>query len=129
MTAPGWFPNPDGTPSQRFWDGRGWTDQVHPNAIQSPAGYAMPVQMIVPSNGLATASLVLGLIGAIIEWGGLLTLTAGVLAIIFGAIGIGRSHQFGHGHGRAVAGLVLGIIAIVAYLFWGLVTLGVFFLI
>ena len=60
----------------------------------------------VRTSGLATASLVLGIIGLFI---GLLA----ILAIIFGAIAL---HQTGRdpnlkGRGKAIAGLVLGIIA------------------
>jgi hypothetical protein len=140
MTAPGWYPNPDGTPTYRYWDGDRWTEHIGPQTPPGPiyGGYgpggpmtmAMPVQAPVASNGLATAALVLGILGAVIEWGGVLTLLAGVLAIIFGAVGMSRAVRLGNlGKGRAVAGLVLGCIAVVAYLIWGLVSFGVLWLI
>jgi hypothetical protein len=133
VTDPGWYPNPDGTPTTRYWDGTQWTAHT---VIPPPGPYqqgpmvaGFPVAYPAPTNGIATASLVLGLLGAVIEWGGLLTLAAGVLAVIFGAVGIGRAGRTNQGHGRAVAGLILGCIAIVAYIFWGAVTVGVLWLI
>ncbi len=89
-----------------------------------------PVMPAVASNGLATAALVLGILGAVIEWAGILTFAAGVLAIVFGAIGISKAGQLGGlGKGRALAGLLLGCLAIIAYLFWGLVSFGIFWFI
>ncbi len=40
MSQPaGWYTNPDGTPSQRFWDGARWTHEVRPRpGAPSPAG-------------------------------------------------------------------------------------------
>lgn len=58
------------------------------------------------SNGIATASLVVGVISLCI--GPL----AGIPAIVLGAMGISRARQ-GVGHGTAVAGLVLGIVSTV----------------
>lgn len=81
------------------------------------------------SNGQAVAGMVLGILAVIIEWGGLLTLALAVSAIIFGAVGLNQSRETGSGHGQAVAGVTLGIIGCVLYLVWGVVSLGMFFLI
>ena len=81
------------------------------------------------SNGQAVAGMVLGILAVIIEWGGLLTLALAVGAIIFGAVGLNQSRETGSGHGQAVAGVTLGIIGCVLYLAWGVVSLGMFFLI
>lgn len=38
MSQPaGWYTNPDGTPSQRFWDGSRWTHEVRPQPGATPA--------------------------------------------------------------------------------------------
>lgn len=29
---PGWYPDPNGQPCNRWWDGRGWTDATAPRA-------------------------------------------------------------------------------------------------
>jgi hypothetical protein len=69
-----------------------------------------------PSNGFAVAAMVLGIVGAVF---GLIPLTApvaficGLLGVIFGLIGISRARKVGVGMGMGVAGLVLGIVAVV----------------
>ncbi|MFE6282014.1 DUF2510 domain-containing protein [Streptomyces sp. NPDC057877] len=54
VTPPGWYPDPgqtnEGPPTERWWDGKAWTDQVRPVGsgaawsapAQSPAGAAPP---------------------------------------------------------------------------------------
>jgi hypothetical protein len=38
-TAPaGWYPDPGGTPNQRYWTGNSWTDQLAPVAPSAPSG-------------------------------------------------------------------------------------------
>jgi predicted PurR-regulated permease PerM len=68
-----------------------------------------------PGNGLATAALVLGIVGVVF---GLIPLTffialiCGVLALIFGVIGW-RAANKGRGRkGLAVSGTVLGVVAL-----------------
>jgi hypothetical protein len=63
------------------------------------------------ANGMATAGLVCGILGLVLFWlfGWILSL----LAIIFGAIGIGKARQVGRGRGAAIGGLVCGVIGIV----------------
>jgi hypothetical protein len=74
--------------------------------------------------------MVLGILGVVIEWAGVLTLAAGILALVFGMVGVSRANKLGGLHsGRAVAGIILGCIAILAYLFWGILTLGLFWFI
>jgi hypothetical protein len=46
MTAPvaaaGWFPDPDGLPTQRWWDGKSWTEQLAPLPAPTQAAAAAP---------------------------------------------------------------------------------------
>jgi hypothetical protein len=74
-----------------------------------------------PSSGKATASMVLGICGAVsvvlCSWitFGLISLVMGILAIVFGVIGkneIRDNPELG-GRGQAQAGFVLGIITTV----------------
>jgi hypothetical protein len=95
-----------------------------------PAVQYQPVmQAPAARTGVATAALVLGIGSVIFCWWGLFTLAMVVLAITFGAIGIQRANENGAGKGMAVAGLVLGSVGAVAYFIFGIVTLGVGFLI
>ncbi len=45
MTTPaGWYPDPSNSTQQRYWDGNGWTEHVHPLVQAQPeqAGYTDP---------------------------------------------------------------------------------------
>lgn len=111
----------DGSFPQKYQRASGWTPpdhdgadaysaapprQVPPFANDGYPTYGNP--RVLPTSGYATAALVLGL-GTFIA-GGL----AGLLAVIFGHIAL-REVNAGvrGGKGQAVAGLVLGYIAIV----------------
>ncbi len=63
------------------------------------------------TSGMATASLVLGIIGLFIN-------PLSILAIIFGGIGIAQTGRDAtlKGRGMAVAGLILGIIVVLAWI-------------
>lgn len=80
-------------------------------------------------NGLAVASLVLGITSIVFCWWGLFTLVQVVLAVVFGGVAIRAANQ-GAGHkGLAVAGLACGIAGFIAYVLFGIATLGVGFVI
>lgn len=67
------------------------------------------------SNGFAITSLVLGIIGVVLNIIVLLPYLLGTLAIVFGVIGVKNQH----GKGMAIAGLTLGIIALsMKLIFW-----------
>ncbi len=75
-----------------------------------------------PTNGMATAALVLGILGTVF---GLIPVTfwlgiiLGALGIIFGFLGISRANRMGgERKGMAIAGLVLGIVGVVAGVLW-----------
>jgi hypothetical protein len=68
------------------------------------------------SNGPATAALVVGIVALVFCF----TVVGGVAAVVLGVIGLRRAgRQAGAGRGRAIAGLVLGLISVVL----GLLTL------
>ncbi|MBS4174250.1 DUF4190 domain-containing protein [Bacillus sp. FJAT-49736] len=73
-------------------------------------------------NGLAVASLVLGIVGVVLNLIPFLPYVIGALAIIFGAVGIKKPIK----KGMSIAGIILGVIAIVMkILFWmGIAVLG-----
>lgn len=89
-----------------------------------PAPYYAAPQ---PQNGLGTAALVLGIIGAALFFAIWPPVILGVLAIVFGAVGLGRVKRgAATNRGVAMAGLVLGIVAVVAPLVIVLVSLAIF---
>jgi hypothetical protein len=68
------------------------------------------------SNGLAVAGFVLGLLGFLGSWIPVLNivgLVLGVIGVILAAIGLAKSRRTGAGKGLAIAGLVLGGLAVV----------------
>lgn len=38
QAPPGWYPDPGGAPSYRWWDGREWTFHTHPAVVPVPPG-------------------------------------------------------------------------------------------
>ena len=84
-----------------------------PVQAPAPAPYAK-----APSNGLATASLVLGIIGTVLS----LIPILGIVGALVGGIGLVLSvfallaaRKHGVGKGKAIAGLVLGLASIVIF--------------
>ncbi|HTR56237.1 MAG TPA: DUF4190 domain-containing protein, partial [Kofleriaceae bacterium] len=73
-----------------------------------PGAPAAPQQ----GNGLAVASMVLGILAIVFFWLGPLCWILAVLAIIFGAIGIGKANKVGKGKGMAIAGLACGLLGV-----------------
>jgi hypothetical protein len=73
-----------------------------------------------PSNGMAIASLVLGIISVVFVWIPVLGMIAWVtspLGLIFGALAMRKpTHR-----GMAIAGLVCSVVGLVICLCWGLI--------
>jgi Domain of unknown function (DUF4190) len=96
----------------------------------APPGWAAPAYpQAAPGNGMAVASLVLGITSIIFCWWGLATLAQVVLAIVFGCLGMSRAASGARGRGMAIAGLVCGCVGALFYLLFGVFTLGIGFLI
>lgn len=93
------------------------------------AGWAAPAYLQAPGNGMAVASLVLGITSIVFCWWGLATLAQVVLAIVFGCLGMARAASGARGRGMAIAGLVCGCVGALFYLLFGVFTLGIGFLV
>jgi hypothetical protein len=125
MENEGWNFSPGGTPKQA----RPATSQGRERGLPPPPSVPQPasapqaplaphLQQVVypqapvqrPTNGMATASLVLGILGLFLP-------ILSILALIFGGIGISKANQGAAGKGLAVAGLVLGIIGALVLLY------------
>jgi len=88
---------------------------------------AIPAGESGGANGFAIASLVLGILGIVLIFAPsiglvIMSLFASILAIIFGAIGLGKSKGDSHdegshgGKGFAIAGLILGLLGLFIWL-------------
>ncbi|MGW1605389.1 DUF4190 domain-containing protein [Streptomyces eurythermus] len=80
-------------------------------------GYGWPGMQAPPSNGMGTASLVLGILSDVgfLAWP--LALVLGILAIIFGALGRGKAKRGeATNPGVALAGLICGATGVVLVL-------------
>lgn len=117
----GWFPDPYGRYEYRWFNGTSWTADVSSRGERFVDPYG--VVATVPSrsrNGVATASLVLGVIAVLIAWLPVIFAIGIVLAIIAIALGVsarGRAKANGETSGAATAGIVTGAIALVTSLF------------
>jgi hypothetical protein len=90
---------------------------VYPPVSSYPASpsYGQPMAYVVtqpPSSGVATASMVLGIVGLLLGW-----CSCGIpalLAIILGHMGLNQTrNNQKSGRGMAIAGLILGYVVIV----------------
>ena len=101
-----------GTPQQPYGQpspyGQAGPGQPYP---QQYSQFPAPKQ----SNGLATAGFVLGLLGFLGCWipvVNFFSVLLGVLGAILAAVGLAKSRSAGTGKGLAIAGLVLGVLAV-----------------
>ncbi|MCL2382844.1 MAG: DUF4190 domain-containing protein [Oscillospiraceae bacterium] len=62
-------------------------------------------------KGMSIASMVLGIVGLVLGWCFYLFIPLGILAIIFGIIGMKKG-----GRGMAIAGLIMGGLTLLVYL-------------
>jgi hypothetical protein len=102
---PGWYRSETDAPGiERWWDGEQWSAQLRNAPPQRPAGNLAPIPR---NNGLAVASLVLGILW--VYWIG------SILAVVFGHRArrqIDESDGTQAGRGMATAGMVLGYVGI-----------------
>lgn len=67
------------------------------------------------SNGFATAGFVLGLLGLLACWIPILNILGimlGILGVVLAAVGLAKSKGVGTGKGLAIAGIALGVLAV-----------------
>lgn len=106
--APGWYP--DETGRQRWWDGSQWGGYA-----ASPLVYAQVPQQVTivraPTNGLAVASMVIGISATVLSWTIILlffTVPASLIGLILGILGLNTARKMdGRGKGMAITGIVL----------------------
>ncbi|WP_406374696.1 DUF4190 domain-containing protein [Streptomyces sp. NBC_00647] len=82
---------------------------AHPGA----PGYGWPLMQPMPSNGMGTAGLVLGIIAAVLFCVWPLAIVLGILAVIFGLIGRGKARRGeATNPGQALAGVICGAVGV-----------------
>lgn len=128
---PGWYPHPAEIGTELYWDGSAWTNRsrlvdsgtgvTESNGISrpidaAPAHFGSPEFGADPTpeparrNNLAIASLVLGLVGMLINP----FYVPSILAVVFGVRARREAKANGGPTGMATAGFVLGIVGAVS---------------
>lgn len=77
--------------------------QINPSARNSQA----------PSNGMAIAGFVLGLLGLALFWFPFVGVVLAILGVILSGVALAGSRRSGSRSGLAIAGLILGLVALV----------------
>lgn len=80
---------------------------------QPPYGYGYPQQPSSSTNGLGVAGFVCGLLGLVFFWIPFVGIVLAILGVIMGAAGMTQARRVHNSAGLAIAGLVLGIIALI----------------
>jgi hypothetical protein len=111
------------------WQQQGAGAPQHGQCLQPYAPGYPQVQAQAQGNGMAVASMVLGITSIVFCWWGLATLVQVVLAIVFGIKGMRRADGGVGGKGMAIAGLVCGIVGGIAYFIFGIAMFGAGFII
>ncbi|HSL74807.1 MAG TPA: DUF4190 domain-containing protein [Ilumatobacteraceae bacterium] len=113
--AAGWYVDPMGRYEHRYYNGRAWTSDVAADGQRfvDPLGLTpSPTPSDTRSNpGIATAAMVLGIVGVTLAWVPFLValgLVAAVLAIALGIAGLRSARRSGANRGHAVVGLATG---------------------
>ncbi|WP_237519749.1 DUF4190 domain-containing protein [Streptomyces sp. HUCO-GS316] len=104
------YPGGYGYPSQPSYGGG-----AHgPQSQGAGAYYGWPGMTPVPSNGLGTAGLVIGIISAVGFCLWPIAILLGIMAVVFGMIGRGKAHRGeATNPGQALAGIICGAAGIV----------------
>lgn len=106
---PGWYADPTGPGTARWWSGQDWTPHVQPLPTLVPV--APPSTFLIPqASSYATRALVWGIVAMVIN----ALLAPSVLAIVYGSLALRDARRLGgHGavaphRGSAIAGIILG---------------------
>jgi hypothetical protein len=103
----GWYPDPDGKPADRYWDGDAWTEQTRPATAPRPAATVTRVAAGPGYNVLAIIAFVSAFVVPL------------VLPIVLGYIALGQIKRTSEGgRGLALAAVILGWIFTVFFVLY-----------
>ncbi|MFG2789459.1 DUF4190 domain-containing protein [Streptomyces sp. NPDC048419] len=106
--GPGQVPYGYGYPQQSGYGAPG------PQSSGLPGYYGWPGLAAVPSNGMGTAALVIGIIAVVVFCLWPIAILLGVLAVIFGSIGRAKARRGeATNAGQSLAGIICGAVGIV----------------
>ncbi len=107
-------PAPGEPPSGQIPYGYGYPAPGYPPQPYGYGGVPPGYGVRQPRNGLAITSMVLGIIGVATCWLTFPGIIFGILAMIFGGVGLARARTDRVSNkGMAIAGLVTGVLAVV----------------
>ena len=105
------------TPSDQAGQAQG-TGQFHQPPHQQPQGTWQaggPATQPPPTNGLAVAAMIIGILALLVSWipfVGLLGVVGGAIALLLGLLGRGRAKKIDNGGALAVTGIITGLLAV-----------------
>jgi hypothetical protein len=124
---------------QQQYAGQQYAYQQQPAYLVQPSAQVTPYTNVVPqagygvaqtaNNGMAVASLVLGITSIVFCWWGLFTVAQVALAIVFGCMGLSRANQGAGQAPMAIAGIICACAGLMFYFIIGVFSLGIFWLI
>jgi hypothetical protein len=107
QVAAGWYPDPNGTPNQRWWDGTQWTNH-----------YAPPTAVAKPKlSGIALAGFICSTVAALMATipGGSAIIPV-IIGLILSHVSLRETKHGRKGRGFSVAGIVIGWCALAVIL-------------
>ena len=111
----GWYPDPDGKPAERYWDGQGWTDQTRPRqAMAQPYGSPYGAQVGTSGDYFPNGTMKPFSMAAV--WS-CIPFVWGIVGLICAIVALNATAPTGdrRGRGAAVTGLCLNIGWIVTF--------------
>lgn len=122
MTEPGWYPDPAGGPTRRYWDGNAWYDGI-PAAPRRPI---KPAQVLAGLFGGIACWLLVTIVGALAtrSAGETIWVTSSASSMIASAIGLAVGLVMLRSPRRRQAGAALLIGVAVMAVLWAGICLG-----
>jgi ABC-type Fe3+ transport system permease subunit len=124
LPPPGWYPDPGGPNTQRYFDGTKWIDPEGYAPLSQHPYFGSTPPPPRPRNELGIASLALGIIAFVFSWVPFGGLILGICAVVTGVAARKRVKSGeADNNGTTIASIALGIVAIIIGLLISIVTI------